>query len=50
MGSDERGREHVGEIKMGEIGGIRFLHVGRVCLRSAGQINPGEGRGWRDKD
>ena len=50
VGSDERGREHVGEIKMGEIGGIRFLHVGRVCLRSAGQINPGEGRGWRDKD
>ena len=44
MGSDERGREHVGEIKMGEIGGIRFLHVGRVCLRSAGEINPGEGR------
>ena len=46
MGSDERGREHVGEIKMGEIGGIRFLHVGRVCLRSGGQIKP-VGRGCR---
>ena len=32
----------------GEIEGIEFLHVGRVCLRSGGEIKPG-GRGcWTE--
>ena len=43
VGRDEREEGTCWRNQDGQIEEIGFLHVGRVCLRSGGQIKPGGG-------
>ena len=45
VGQDEREEGTCWRNQDGQIERIGFLHVGRVCLRSGGQIKPGGGKG-----